>query len=127
MFDVVDDPSAIKLAREFYDASRIVVAVCHGTAALLHITLADGSHLLKGEKVTGFSNQEEIEVNIQNLTPFHLEDELDKVSGGHYEKAAKSWDPYVTVSSTKKLLMGQNPNSAKPLGVELLKKLNATA
>ena len=57
--------------------------------------------------------------------PFHLETALDKASGGHYEKAAKAWDPHVTVDG--KLLMGQNPNSANPLAVELLKVLEGRA
>lgn len=126
MFDLVDNPVSIKLIREFHDTSRIVTALCHGAAALLNVTLADGSHLIEGERVTGFSNQEEIDVDREKDMPFHLEDALDKASGGHYEKSGKAWGPHVIVSSTKKLLWGQNPASAKPLAIELLKKLNAS-
>jgi hypothetical protein len=125
MFDLVNDPISIKLIREFHDASRIVTALCHGSAALLNVTLADGSHLIKGERITGFSNDEEIAVDRVKDMPFHLEDYLNEASSGHYEKAANAWDPHVTVSSTKKLFSGQNPASAKPLAIELLKALNA--
>lgn len=123
MFDPVDNPVSIKLIREFYEADRIVSAVCHGSAALLNATLADGSHLIAGEGVTGFSNAEEIAVDRQKDMPFHLEDALDKASDGHYAKADEAWAPKVIVSSTKKLLTGQNPASARGLAVELLKKV----
>src|ERR1700760_4536770 len=106
MFDEVDNPMSIKLIREFYDAGKFVTAVCHGTAALLNVKLEDGTHLLAGERVTGFSDAEEIIVDRVKDMPFHLEDALDKASGGHYEKAAEPWAPKVIVSSTKKLVMG---------------------
>jgi len=124
MFDLVDNLASIKLIREFYDASRYVVALCHGTAALLNVTLADGSHLILRERVTGFSNQEEIDVDREKDMPFHLEDALNQASGGYYEKSGRAWNPHVIVSSTKRLLVGQNPASAKPLAIELLKKLS---
>jgi len=123
MFDLVDNPTSISLIREFYDASKIVTFLCHGAAAALNVTLADGTKLIAGEKVTGFSNQEEIDVDREKDMPFHLQTYLDNASGGHYEKAAKAWDPHVVVSGTKKLLMGQNPASAKPLAEALLKKI----
>jgi putative intracellular protease/amidase len=126
MFDLVDDAASIQLIREFYDASLLITALCHGAAALLNVTLADGSYLIEGERVTGFSNQEEIDVDRVKDMPFRLEDALAKNSGGHYEKSAKAWESHVIVSSTKKLLWGQNPGSAKPLAVELLKLLDVS-
>jgi putative intracellular protease/amidase len=81
MFDLVDNPVSIKLIREFYEADRIAPAVCHGSAALLNATLADGSRLIAGEAVTGFSNAEEIAVDREKDMPFHLEDALDQASG----------------------------------------------
>jgi putative intracellular protease/amidase len=84
MFDLVDNSVSINLIQEFYDTSRIVTVLCHGAAPLVNVTLANGSHLLDGEKVTGFSNQEEIDVDRQKDMPFHLEDTLNKASGGHY-------------------------------------------
>ena len=124
MFDLVDNLVSQKLIREFYDAPRIVSAVCHGTAALLNVTLADGSRLIAGERVTGFSDAEEVAVDREKDMPFHLEDALDKASNGNYEKSEEAWAPKVIVSSTKALLTGQNPASAKGLAIELLKKVN---
>jgi putative intracellular protease/amidase len=127
MFDLVDNAVSIQLIREFHDAGKIITALCHGTAAVLNVRLADGTLLVAGQKVTGFSDQEEIDVNRAKDMPFHLEDALDRASGGHYEKASKAWDPKVVVNPGGKLLMGQNPASAQGLAVELLKVLVGTA
>jgi putative intracellular protease/amidase len=126
MMDLVDDKNSIKLIREFYEASLYVVAVCHGAAALVNVKLADGSYLIAGERVTGFSDAEEVVANRPQDMPFHLQDALNKSSGGHYEKSSEAWAPHVIVSSTKKLMTGQNPASAKGLAEELLKKLQAS-
>jgi putative intracellular protease/amidase len=121
MFDLVDNEVSTKLIREFYESDLIVSAVCHGSAALLNATLADGTKFILNEPVTGFSNAEEIAVDRQKDMPFHLETALDVASGGNYEKAAEAWAPHVVVSRTKRLATGQNPASAKPLAEALLK------
>jgi len=122
MFDLVDFKPSIDLIREFYTADKYVTTVCHGSAALVNVTEADGSVLIAGERVTGFSNAEEVAFGATNM-PFHLEDALNKKSGGLYEKNPEAWQPWVIVSSTKKLITGQNPASAKGLAEALLKKL----
>jgi putative intracellular protease/amidase len=125
MFDLVDNEVSIQLIREFYESDRIVTAVCHGSAALLNATLSDGTRLIDGERVTGFSGQEEIDVDRQKDMPFHLENALNEKSGGNYEKAPAAWVPHVIVSSTKKLLTGQNPASAGPLSEALWKYIES--
>jgi len=79
--------------------------------------------LIAGEAVTGFSNEEEIAVDREKDMPFSLENALNVASGGKYEKSGEAWAPHVVVSAlpTKKLLTGQNPNSAKPFAEALLK------
>jgi putative intracellular protease/amidase len=127
MYDLATDPNSIQLIREFYDANRIIVALCHGSAALVNVKLADGTSLLTGQRVTGFSDTEEEQAYANKIVPpdmpFSLEKALDKASGGKYEKAAEAWSPHVIVEQSRKLLFGQNPNSAHPLGEELLKVL----
>ena len=59
MFDLVSCPATQKLAAEVYEKGGIVGAVCHGPASLINVQLSDGSYLLKGKKVTAFSNAEE--------------------------------------------------------------------
>jgi len=127
MYDLATDPNSIQLIREFHDADRIIVALCHGSAALVNVKLADGSPILAGQRVTGFSNTEEEQAYGNNIVPpdmpFSLEDALNKASGGKYEKSTEAWGPHVIVEKSRKLLLGQNPNSARPLGEELLKVL----
>ena len=62
MFDIVESAVSIQLIREFHYAGKIVTALCHGAAAVLNVRLADGSLMVEGKRVTGFSNQEEIDV-----------------------------------------------------------------
>jgi putative intracellular protease/amidase len=125
MFDIVTDPDSIALIREFWESGKIVSTVCHGSAALLNAKLSDGSYLIAQTPVTGFANSEEDEYNFSQYMPFMLETELNKVSGGKYEKAATNWASHVTVAKDGRLLTGQNPGSARDLGKVILEKLNA--
>ncbi|MCJ1472066.1 hypothetical protein MMC13_000711 [Lambiella insularis] len=127
MFDLVDNTISHQLIREFWEAGKIVSAVCHGAAALLKVTLANGDLLIKDHRVTGFSNQEEIDVDRQKDMPFHLETTLNEASNGFYEKADAAWGPKVIVTANGKLLTGQNPSSAEPLAKELRKVLQGAA
>ncbi|MEZ0165436.1 type 1 glutamine amidotransferase domain-containing protein [Kineococcus sp. LSe6-4] len=45
--------------RTVFEAEKPVAAYCHGVAALVDLTLSDGSHLVAGRTVTGFSDVEE--------------------------------------------------------------------
>lgn len=127
MYDLATDQNCIQLIREFHDANRIIVALCHGSAALVNVKLADGSPILANHRVTGFSNLEEEQAYGNKIVPpgmpFSLEDALNKASDGKYEKASEAWSPHVIVEPSRKLLFGQNPNSARPLGEALLKVL----
>jgi hypothetical protein len=127
MFDLVDNEGSIKLIREFHESDRIVSAVCHGSAALLNATLSDGTKLIAGSGVTGFSDAEEIAVDRQKDMPFHLEDALDRASGGKYEKSGEAWAPHVVKVPAKKLFTGQNPASAKGLAEAVLKFIESGA
>src|SRR6185503_9506410 len=57
-----DFPNSADLARvtaAMYEAGKVVSAVCHGPAGLLEVELSNGSHLIAGKKLTGFSWDEE--------------------------------------------------------------------
>ena len=124
MFDIANDHDSIALIREFWESGKIVSTVCHGSAALVNAKLSDGSYLIADTPVTGFANSEEDEVNFSQYMPFMLETELNKVTGGKYEKAAANWVPHVTVAKEGRLLTGQNPGSARDLAKVILEKLN---
>jgi putative intracellular protease/amidase len=67
-----------------------------------------GEPLIKGKRVTGFTDGEEATVNLTYVVPFLVEDELKRV-GGLYEKAA-DWAPFAVVDG--RVLTGQNPASS---------------
>ncbi|KAI9876831.1 MAG: hypothetical protein M1830_005507 [Pleopsidium flavum] len=116
MFDLATDQTSHQLIREFYEHNRIVSAVCHGPAALVNAKLSDGSYLIANAPVTGFSNAEEDAVNLTSAMPFKLEDELNKNSGGKFEKATEPWGVKVVVAKGGRLITGQNPASAGAVG-----------
>lgn len=127
MFDLAIDATSQALIKEFYEKGKIVSAVCHGPAAFVNIKLTNGEHLLQDQPVTGFSNREEDSVGLSDAMPFMLEDALDKASRGKFEKADEPWGAHVAVGRGGRLITGQNPASAAPLGKELLKQLGISA
>ena len=123
MYDFVDNPPLQELAREVYEKGGIVAAVCHGVVGLLNIKLSDNCLLLKGRKVTGFSNIEEKLVELDTVVPFLTENELGG-RGGEYSKHDDPWMPYVIEDG--RLITGQNPASTALLAEHVLAKLKAS-
>lgn len=122
MFDLATDAESHQLIREFYEKGKVVSAVCHGPAALANVKLSDGSYLVNGQQVTGFTNTEEDQVGLSSAMPFMLETKLQE-NGGEFVKA-EPWQPMVTISGKdKKLITGQNPASASPIGEAILKAI----
>lgn len=120
MWDLVDDQTSIELIESFYDAGKPVAAVCHAPAALRHVTYM-GQPIVSGKRVTGFTNSEEEAVQLTDIVPFLLEDELKRL-GGRYEKAA-DWADFTIVDG--RLITGQNPASSASAARELLGLLKA--
>lgn len=123
MFDLAVDSKSHDLIREFWESSKVVSAVCHGPAALVNVKLSDGSYLVQGKEVTGFSNAEEDAYKFTDAMPFLLEDEL-RNHGGLYSKADKLFGVNVVKGGDNgRLITGQNPPSAGIIGQVLLEAL----
>ncbi|AOX21355.1 type 1 glutamine amidotransferase domain-containing protein [Kozakia baliensis] len=120
MFDFPESAALAELVVAFYSAGKFVTAVCHGPAGLLRVKLPDGRYLIDGRKVTGFSWREEVAIKRDNAVPFSLEDELRK-RGGDYSTAVLPFVGHVVVDDH--LITGQNPASARGVGVALVKRL----
>ncbi len=112
MWDFADNAELARLAGEIYHSGGVVAAVCHGPAGLLNVKLPDGSLLVAGRKVTGFSNEEEEAAQLTDVVPFLLADELIK-RGGKYSCAAR-FEEHLVVDG--RLVTGQNPASATAVG-----------
>jgi putative intracellular protease/amidase len=123
MFDLEVDSKSYDLIREFWESSKVVSAVCHGPAALVNVKLSDGSYLVQGKDVTGFSIAEEDAHKFTDAMPFLLEDEL-RNHGGLYSKADRLFRVNVAKGGDNgKLITGQNPPSTGTVGKVLLEAL----
>ena len=79
MFTFRDNEDLKAAIRRFYEAEKPTAIYCHGTAALLDLQLSDGSYLVEGKTVTGFSNEEEEFSDAyvgQKVMPFRVQDVL---------------------------------------------------
>ena len=121
LWDLDEDPDSIRLIETTLAAGRPVAAVCHAPGVLRHAKGADGAPLVRGRAVTGFSNTEEAAVQLTEVVPFLVEDEL-KGKGGDYAKGP-DWAPFVRTDGL--LVTGQNPASSAPAAQALLTLLAA--
>ena len=118
MWDLAEDPVSIALIESFYNAGKPVAAVCHAPGVLRHVKYK-GEPIVKGKRVTGFTNTEEEEVQLTKVVPFLVEDELRRL-GGLYEKV-DNWK--VLAITDGHLITGQNPASSTSTAQALLKLL----
>ena len=77
MWDLTDNPISIALIESFYNSGKPIALVCHAPGVLHRVTYK-GAPIVKGKRVTGFSNSEEEEVQLTNVVPFLVEDETSK-------------------------------------------------
>lgn len=108
LWDLAEDINSISLIESFHRREKPIGCVCHGPAVLLHARGADGFPVVKGKRVTGFSNSEESLVQLTEVVPFMIEDMLHG-RGGIYSKG-EDWLPHIEVDGN--LVTGQNPASS---------------
>ena len=121
LWDLATDKNSIALIESFYKHQKPIAFVCHAPAALVQVKTENGEPLVKGKKVTGFSNTEEAAVDLTKIVPFLLEDEIKK-NGAQYSKA-KDWQSYTIQDGL--LITGQNPASSEAVAKLLLKTLTS--
>jgi putative intracellular protease/amidase len=119
LWDLAEDSNSIALIASFLAAGKPAALVCHAPGALRHVKTTDGRPLVEGKQVTGFSNTEEAGVELTEVVPFLVEDEL-KAKGGIYSRGP-DWASYVV--SDGLLITGQNPASSAPTAERLLRQL----
>ena len=119
LWDLANDKDSIGLIESTFAAGKPIALVCHAPGALSKTRSADGAPLVKGKRVTGFSDSEEAAVGLTDIVPFLLEDML-KANGAHYVKKA---DWAVHVIHDGNLITGQNPASSKAAAEKVLAML----
>lgn len=119
LWDLVDNSDSVSLIESFIKEEKPVAGVCHASAVFLNVKDADGNAFVAGKKVTGFTNSEEEAVQLTDVVPFLVEDELIK-KGGDYQKT-EDWG--VLALEDGLLITGQNPASSELAAKKLLTKL----
>ena len=119
LWDLAEDRNSKQIIETTLRAGKPVAAVCHAPAVFRHTLAEDGSPLVKGRRVTGFTNSEEAAVGLVDVVPFLVEDMLEE-RGGNYSKGG-DFQPYVVRDGL--LITGQNPASSEPAAEALLKAL----
>ena len=116
LWDLAVDKNSIQLIEDFYNHQKPIAFVCHGPAALINVKTPVGLPLVQGKNLTGFSNTEEIAVNLADIVPFSLETELKRL-GANYSNGA-DWGVHTVQDGL--LITGQNPASSQATAKMLL-------
>lgn len=120
LWDLAEHQISIDLIEKYWADGKPVAAVCHAPGVLRHVKKPDGTPLVQGKRVTGFTNSEEEAVGLTKVVPFLVEDSL-KQAGGQFERT-DDWGVYVVTDGH--LVTGQNPASSAATAEELLKLLH---
>jgi len=120
LWDLTDNVDSITLIEDFLNNQKPVAAVCHATAALLNAKNQQGEFIVADKAVTGFTNTEEEAVQLTEIVPFLLEDELVK-RGGDFQKV-EDWNAFAVQDGL--IITGQNPASSELAAQKLVSELN---
>ena len=119
LWDLAEDRHSIALIESFLAAGKPVGLVCHAPGVLRHVRTPAGGPLVEGRQVTGFTNSEEEAVQLTDVVPFLVEDEL-KAKGGIFSRG-EDWASYVVRDGL--LVTGQNPGSSAEAATVLLEQV----
>jgi len=120
MWDVAEDAASIALIETMFAANKPVSAVCHGSAVFRHARAPDGTPLVRGKKVAGFTNTEEAAAGLTEVVPYLVEDML-KQNGAIYSKA-DNFQAHVMTDGN--LITGQNPASSRSVAAAVMNLLS---
>jgi putative intracellular protease/amidase len=119
LWDLANDVNSIALIEKFNSQKKPIAFVCHAPAALKDVKDANGKRLVKGKKVTGFSNKEEAAVGLTEIVPILVEDML--IENGAFYSNVDNWEAYAIQDDN--LITGQNPASSELVAEKLLAAL----
>ncbi|RIX83191.1 type 1 glutamine amidotransferase domain-containing protein [Acidovorax cavernicola] len=82
-----DDSALHRLIAAFYESGKIVTLICHGSSLLLWTRLSNGKLLAEGKSWTGFTDEEEDEVNAafgMKLNEYTIQSEARLIEGTRF-------------------------------------------
>jgi putative intracellular protease/amidase len=121
MFDFPDNETLKYILQEQAEAGKVIGAVCHGPAGLVNVTYRDGRPLVKGKKLTAFTNDEEVEMKLDKDMPFLLETKL-REQGANFVQAP-NWSDFSV--SDGNLVTGQNPQSSGSTAARVIEAIES--
>ncbi len=124
MYDFPDNREIQNIVRQYYESNKVVGAVCHGPAALVHVNLTNGTPLLKDKEVSGFTNDEELLLisDARDIFPFLLQDKM-QAQGANFNAGEMYLEK---VSHDQNLITGQNPWSTWEVAEKMIQQLGVT-
>lgn len=124
MVDLAHDEGLHNLVARHDAAGKLIAAVCHGPAALVHAKRADGRPFFEGRRATGFTKTEERLAGLHDKVPFLLEDVM-KSRGADFRSAMLPSMSHIEHDGN--LLTGQIPRSSEAMTKAMVKALQETA
>ena len=124
MFDFPNNKAIQTLVKTYYESDKVIGAVCHGPAALVHVTLDNGRPLLENKTISGFTNKEELLLipDAKSIFPFLLQDKIQE-QGANFNEGSMYLE---TISHDKNLITGQNPWSTWKTSELIIEQLGYT-
>lgn len=119
MWDLPSNKDSIRIIENFHRAGKVVALVCHAPAALENTCGPDGEPLVKGVKVTSYSQNEDTASQNQGNVPYSLQNML-KEKGGIYVQG-ENWHPFAVNDGG--LITGQNPASSQLVAQMIAERL----
>lgn len=119
MWDFPNDQALQQLTRTIYHQGGLVASVCHGIAGLLNVKDDDGTYLIQGKKMTGFTHAEEVLAGKQRVVPF-LNRQLATAHGANFQQK-RAYKAFAVQDG--QFITGQNPFSATAVAELVLRAL----
>lgn len=130
MFTFEQETGLHRKFAEFYEAGKVVCALCHGVAVLRYARLSNGELLATGKTVTGFANVEEDFADQavwsmgflpqgKSIMPWRVEDEM-RALGANYVQAG-AWRGFAVRDGN--LITGQQNFSGRETAEALIAAL----
>ena len=128
MLDLPECSNVNKCIAKIYENGGLVCAIGHGCSALINVRISRttsanpaGDYLVKGKRITCFSNAEEKEANFEGFLPYRLEEKL-KEHGAKVE-VQSSFTPFVV--EAENLITAQSWPSAQKFVQKIAEKFKA--
>ncbi|MBH0229731.1 type 1 glutamine amidotransferase domain-containing protein [Halobacillus yeomjeoni] len=119
MFDFPQNETLQYVLQKHAEQNNVIGSVCHGPSGLVNATYEDGTPLVKGKKVAGFTDSEEIGMGLEEQMPFMLETEL-RNKGAEFSKG-EDWSVHAVRDGN--MITGQNPMSSESAAEKMVAAL----